>query len=95
MIKHIVLWKLKEEFDRELVFRELYDEFEALTHKVTGLASWSMSLGFDGFDVALETVFEDRESFDRYVVQPEHQQYKKIPEKYRSERAACDYEFES
>ena len=93
MVKHIVLWKLREDVDRQEAHTVLRDAFAVLADSVQGMESWSMSLSFDGYDIALETVFQDREALDRYIVQPEHVEYKKLPEQYRTDRVLCDYEF--
>ena len=94
MIKHIVLWSIKEEFDRESVFQEIKEKFEPLVGRIPGMISLDLNLGFQGYDICLESLHEDRAALDAYQEHPEHLALKTLVASYRNERASCDYEIE-
>jgi len=89
-VKHIVLWKLKDDIDKDEIFALLKREYAAFIPEVPGVVSWDMSRGFAGYDVCLEVVFESREALEGYDVHPAHAQYKKIPAQYRTDRVSTD-----
>ena len=80
MIRHIVLFKIKDEYKSEIP--QLVKNFGA------------DFLGSErSYDLALITVFEDRASFDAYQTHPVHMPVKKRMHEVRSASVACDYEF--
>lgn len=78
MVKHIILWQLKEELkgeEKEQVKNNMKAHLEALVGKVPGLIS--MQIVIDGLessnaDVMLDSTLEDEAALKGYAVHPEH-----------------------
>lgn len=70
MVKHIIIWKLKEEYrDRESKKREIKDRLEGLVGKIPGLMEmhiyYNPMAGSAG-DVLMDSTFEDAASLAAY-----------------------------
>lgn len=75
MVKHIILWKLKEEFNTEQVKQGIKEGLEGLMGKIPGLTEISVQtkcLGSSNTDVMLYSVFESEEALKGYSVHPLH-----------------------
>lgn len=74
MLKHVVLYKLKD--GSEQAKRALTEKFLSMRGKIAELID--INAGFDivcserSYDVALVCTFEDRAALDRYAVHPVH-----------------------
>ena len=65
MVKHIILWKLKEEYNSFSVKQGIKDGLEGLMGKIPGLVEIKVqidSLASSNADVMLYSVFEDETS---------------------------------
>ena len=100
MVKHIVLWKLKEELSTEeknRVKRELKEALEGLKNRIKEIIELKVNVeGLEGstVDVLLESTFENETALKAYAVHPDHVAAGK--EKIRpfmAERICYDYEF--
>ena len=75
MVKHIILWKLKEEFNTAAIKADMKSSLEALVGKVPGLIELKVQtecLESSNVDVMLYSVFENEEALKNYAVHPEH-----------------------
>lgn len=75
MVKHIILWKLKEEHNNADVKNGIKQNLEALLGKIDGLLEISVqinSLASSNADVMLYSVFESEKSLKEYSVHPAH-----------------------
>ena len=75
MVKHIILWKLKEEFNTFEVKSGIKKGLESLAGKIPGLVEIKVqisSLASSNADVMLYSVFEDEVSLKGYAIHPEH-----------------------
>lgn len=75
MVKHIILWKLKEEYNNEEVKKGIKEGLEALLGVVPGLLEIKVqteSLASSNADVMLYSVFENEDALRGYAVHPEH-----------------------
>ena len=78
MVKHVILWKLKEDVTgevKEKVLREMKENLEALVGKVPGLLSLSIvtkPLASSNADVMLDSVLESEEALKGYQSHPDH-----------------------
>ena len=97
MIKHIVLWKLKEfaeGADKAENVRKLKAMLEALPGKVPVIRA--LETGVNGipseaaWDVALIAEFDSPEDLDIYQKHPEHVKVAEFVGKVRTERALVD-----
>ena len=75
MVKHIILWKLKEEYNNESVKNEIKESIEGLLGVVPGLIEMKVQiekLDSSNVDVMLYSVLESEEALKGYIVHPEH-----------------------
>jgi len=75
MVKHIILWKLKEEFNTEAIKADMKEALEGLVGKVPGLIELKVQtecLESSNVDVMLYSVLENEEALKGYAVHPEH-----------------------
>ena len=94
MIRHIVMFKIKDEFKNEIP--QLVKNFYDMKGKIGGMVDLEAGADFLGsersYDLALITVFENRAAFDAYQTHPVHMPVKKHMHEVRSASVACDYE---
>lgn len=78
MVKHVILWKLKEELDpqqKELVKAGIKKGLESLKGKIEGLLDirvYTKGLSSSNVDVMLDSTFESEEALKAYSVHPAH-----------------------
>lgn len=75
MVKHIILWKLKEEHNTAAVRQGIKSGLESLIGKIPGLVEIKVQadrLPSSNADVMLYSVFEDEVSLKGYAVHPAH-----------------------
>ncbi len=78
MVKHVILWKLKEEVTgdaKEKVLREMKENLEALVGKVPGLTGLEIviaPLASSNADVMLDSTLESEEALKGYQSHPDH-----------------------
>ena len=77
MVKHMIIWKIKEECeDKALVKENIKKELEALTGKIDGLLE--MHIIIDGLassagDLMMDSLFESEDALKAYQKHPLHQ----------------------
>jgi hypothetical protein len=99
MIKHIVLWKLKD-FAEGATKQEnavkIKMMLENMRGKIPGMLTLEVGLNFEGSDsasdISLYTEFESRETLDAYQIHPDHKKVKEFIPSLRTERRVIDYE---
>ena len=100
MIKHIVMWRLKDNLNgknKAELAQEVKDHLETLTQTVPGLLQLEVGIHFGpvsetSYDVVLTTAFHDREALKHYDTHPEHEKVKPYVRERVSERRVVDYE---
>jgi len=99
MIKHIVLWKLKEGVEGKSKPEnagELKVALENLKGKIPEIRSLEVGINFNpadtASDVSLYTEFNNLEDLDKYQKHPEHLKVVEIVKKLTAERRVSDYE---
>lgn len=99
MIKHIVIWKLKEFAqgnDRATNARLFKQNVESLRGKIPGLLAIEVGIDYSGTgnsgDVVLYSEFDSRASLDGYQAHPLHQAIIPFGIEVTSERRMVDYE---
>ena len=99
MIRHIVLWKLKDEAEgasKAQNAERLKNLLEALRGKISQIVE--LEVGFQmepseaAFDVALDSSFRTRADLEIYQKHPDHQEVVAFVKKIVSARAVVDYE---
>ena len=95
MIRHIVLFKIKDEFKDEIP--QLVENFYGMKGRIEGLLELESGADFlhseRSYDLALITTFDNREHFEAYQTHPVHLPVKKRMHEVRSASVACDFEF--
>lgn len=99
MIKHVVLWKLKEEANgntKEQNAVEIKQRLEALNGQIPGLIKIEVGIDFlktpESADVVLYSEFENREALLVYAEHPLHKAVMPFILEARYERRVADYE---
>lgn len=75
MVKHIILWTLKEEYNNDEVKMGIKKNLEALLGVVPGLLEIEVQiekLASSNADVMLYSVLESEQALEGYAVHPEH-----------------------
>ncbi len=75
MVKHIILWTLKEDCDRDVVKREMKTALEGLVGVVPGLLAMKIEitpLDSSNADVMLYSELESEDALKGYAVHPAH-----------------------
>lgn len=75
MVKHIILWTLKEECNTDQVKNGIKKNLESLLGVVPGLLEIEVvteKLPSSNADVMLYSVFESKDALKGYAVHPEH-----------------------
>lgn len=91
MIKHIVLWRLKNKADAARVKQEL----ESMRGKIPGLVSLEVGLNFaegSPVDLGLYSEFTDQAALNAYADHPVHVPVKQTVGGLVSDRWVLDYE---
>lgn len=99
MIKHIVMWRLKDFANGagkgENAIR-LKDRLESLRGKISEIRHLEVGININGseaaFDVVLYSEFDSLEDLEAYQRHPEHRGVADFVNSVRSERAVVDYE---
>lgn len=78
MVKHVILWQLKDELsaaEKAEVKKGIKEGLESLAGKIPGLLDIQVQiegLASSNVDVMLDSSFEDEASLKAYAVHPEH-----------------------
>lgn len=98
MIKHIVMWKLKDEAhgnDKATNAKLIKEKLEALSGKIDGLLKIEVGIDFLGggnFDVALYSELREKEDLEIYQNHPLHQAVLPFIREAVIDRKAVDFE---
>ena len=99
MVKHIILWKLKDEYsaeEKETIKKGIKENLEALVGKVPGLLSVHVQtehLASSTVDLMLDTSLESPEALKGYAVHPDHvYAANTFVRPYTATRACIDFE---
>lgn len=99
MIRHIVMWKLKERAegaDRAANAAKMKALLDGCRDIVPGIVEFEVALASPGleatYDVVLYSVFADKAALDAYQDHPQHVAVKPFIGAVRLERQCMDYE---
>ena len=92
MVKHIVLYTLKEGVDKAAAVTLIKEQLEPLVGKIPGLLHMEIRRAFQGMDYALYSEFESEQALKAYADHPLHQEAKKHFFHLLDSRVAADYE---
>ena len=92
MVKHIVLYTLKEGVEKKEAVELIASVLVPLVGKIPGLRHMEVKQAFNGMDYALYSEFDSREALEAYAVHPLHLEAKEHFHHLLSTRVAADYE---
>ena len=92
MVKHIVLYTLKEDVNKEEAVKLIASVLEPLVGKIPGLLHMEVRPAFNGMDYALYSEFESRDALTAYASHPLHLEAKGHFHHFLATRVAADYD---
>lgn len=92
MVKHIVMYTLKETEDKTQAVKFIASALEPLVGKIPGLLHLEVRQAYQGMDYALYSEFESREALAQYAEHPLHLQAKEQFHHMLASRVSADYE---
>ncbi len=101
MIKHIVMWKLKDEAEGRSKKENaaiIKEKLEALVGVIDEIKYLKVGININeadeaAYDACLITEFEDFDALGRYQVNPEHKKVSAFVKEVRITRSVVDFEF--
>lgn len=95
MIKHIVMWKLKDENKEENALK-IKNDLEALKSEISEIKEIEVGIDVNkseaAYDVVLYSTFDSQEDLDNYQVHPKHKEAGVFIRQVVSSRVVVDYE---
>ena len=92
MVKHIVLYRLKDGVEKADAVKLIASVLEPLVGKIPGLLHLEIRQAYNGMDYALYSEFESREALSSYAVHPLHLEAKNHFTHLLETRVAADYD---
>ena len=99
MIKHIVVWRLKDQANGNSSQEnavQIKEKLEALNGRIDGMIRLEIGIDFsrteESADIVLYSEFESKEALENYQTHPEHRAVMPFVMEARSERRMVDYE---
>lgn len=100
MVKHIVMWKLKNEFNgmnKMELANEMRTQLMALQDSIPELLNIQVGINSlhpeKNYDLVLTTKFENAKGLASYAVHPDHMKVVAFAKQIVVERACVDYEY--
>ncbi len=92
MVKHIVMYTLKENVDKEEAVKLIASCLEPLLGVIPGLLHMEVRRAYQGMDYALYSEFESKQALSDYAVHPAHLEAKGHFHHLLNSRVSADYE---
>ena len=99
MIKHIVMWKFKDEAEgltKTENIQKVKSMLEALPQKIDFIREMHVEVNVNPkegmFDAMLISAFDSIEDVEKYRVHPEHKKFSSYVALIKTDRASVDYE---
>jgi hypothetical protein len=92
MVKHIVMYTLKEDQDKAAAVKFIAECLEPLVGKIPGLLHLEVRQAYQGMDYALYSELESKEALELYAGHPLHLEAKDKFHHMIASRVAADYE---
>lgn len=98
MVKHIVMWRLKESaegFTKAENANRMKSWLENLKLSIPEIKRLEVGINFNpspvAYDIVLYAEFEDKKALDVYQNHPQHVEFKELINNIRTERTVVDY----
>lgn len=75
MVKHMIIWKLKDDVDKEIVAKDIKASLEGLVGKIEGLTEMHIlteKLPSSSGDIMMDSTFENDNALKAYQKHPLH-----------------------
>ena len=96
MIKHVVMWNIKEGLNRDDVRQTIKSRLESLVESVPALLSAEVGMNYNpspaGRDICLYTVFKTKEDLNSYQIHPAHVEVKDYIVSVTTDAVVADYD---
>ena len=99
MIKHVVMFKLKDEaegFTKSENAKKIKELLDSLPAKISEIRGYEVGINIKdserAYDICIYSTFDSMESLKSYIEHPEHQKAVEFILPRRSESKSCDYE---
>lgn len=92
MVKHIVLYTLKDGVEKAPAIEMIRSVLEPLVGKIPGLKHLEIRPAYNGMDYALYSEFDSKQALSDYAVHPLHLEAKEHFFHLLDSRVAADYE---
>lgn len=92
MVKHIVIYTLKDGVNKDEAVKLIASVLEPLVGKIPGLNHMEIRRAYQGVDYALYSEFESREALAEYAEHPLHLEAKSHFRHLIEQRYCADYE---
>ena len=92
MVKHIVMYTLKESVEKESAVKFIASTLEPLVGKIPGLRHLEVHQAYQGMDYALYSEFDDVKALNDYAVHHLHLAAKEQYHHLLATRVSADYE---
>jgi heme-degrading monooxygenase HmoA len=92
MVKHIVVYTLKEGVDKDEAVKLVASKLEPLVGQIPGLLKMEVRRCYAGMDYALYSEFETAEDVKNYRANPLHQEAKSHFHHMLQTRVSADYQ---
>lgn len=96
MVKHVILWTLKESENKEEIKANIKNGLEGLMGKIKGLKEimvYTNGLASSNADLMLDSTFEDEAALKGYAVHPAHVQVADtLVRPFTATRSCLDFE---
>ncbi len=92
MIKHVVMWKFKENTEKEM--DEFLEGLKSLQNQIPEIKSMQVGKNIDNdeYDAILISEFESVEDMNKYKTDPRHVKVSNMCKEIRTKRTAFDFE---
>ena len=92
MVKHIVVYTLKEGVNKPEAIEIVRSQLEPLVGVIPGLTKMEIRRAYQGMDYALYSEFESRQALADYAIHPAHLAAKEHFWHFLDSRVCADYE---
>lgn len=97
MVRHIVMWNIRESLEKQKTISELKNKLEALPDKIFCIKKIHLGINYNssesGRDVVLYSEFETPEDLEKYLIHPAHKEVGVYVRSVVCDRVDVDCEF--
>ena len=96
MIKHVVMWKIKQDTNKNNVIQQIKNALDELPQKINEIIEFNVGINIissdRAYDLTLVSLFKSVETLKAYQEHPDHKIVGKLIKKHTLAAAVVDYE---